>query len=159
MHAGPVLIGYDGSSAAEHALREAADLLRGRQALVVVVWKEGLAFELVERPTTGVGLPLAPIDIRAALEADRSLYEAARRGAERAAALARAYVLGDPTQPETTLGPMVRTAAADFVRAQVSEAVREGARALVEERAFALSRPGTPYVAPQILSTSTIPCA
>jgi acyl-CoA reductase-like NAD-dependent aldehyde dehydrogenase len=71
--------------------------------------------------------------------------------AERAAALARAYVLGDPTQPETTLGPMVRTAAADFVRAQVSEAVREGARALVEERAFALSRPGTPYVAPQIL--------
>ena len=70
---------------------------------------------------------------------------------ERAAALARAYVLGDPTQPETTLGPMVRTAAAEFVRAQVSEAVREGARALVEERAFALSRPGTPYVAPQIL--------
>ena len=71
--------------------------------------------------------------------------------AERAAALARAYVLGDPTQPETTLGPMVRTAAADFVRAQIGEAVREGARALVEERAFALSRPGTPYVAPQIL--------
>jgi acyl-CoA reductase-like NAD-dependent aldehyde dehydrogenase len=71
--------------------------------------------------------------------------------AERAAALARAYVLGDPTQPETTLGPMVRTAAADFVRAQIGEAVREGARALVEERVFALSRPGTPYVAPQIL--------
>ncbi|MFL5142487.1 MAG: aldehyde dehydrogenase family protein [Microvirga sp.] len=71
--------------------------------------------------------------------------------AERAAALTRAYVLGDPTQPETTLGPMVRTAAADFVRAQIGEAVREGARVLVEERSFALSRPGTPYVAPQIL--------
>src|SRR5215210_3535152 len=71
--------------------------------------------------------------------------------AERAAALTRAYGLGDPTQPETTLGPMVRTAAADFVRAQIGEAVREGARALVEERPFALSRPGTPYVAPQIL--------
>ena len=70
---------------------------------------------------------------------------------ERAAALTRAYVLGDPTRPETTLGPMVRTAAADFVRAQIGEAVREGARALVEERAFALGRPGTPYVAPQIL--------
>jgi acyl-CoA reductase-like NAD-dependent aldehyde dehydrogenase len=70
---------------------------------------------------------------------------------ERAAALTRAYVLGDPTQPETTLGPMVRTAAADFVRAQIGEAVREGARALVEERPFALSRLGTPYVAPQIL--------
>ena len=46
---------------------------------------------------------------------------------------------------------MVRTAAADFVRAQIGEAVREGARALVEEQAFALSRPGTPYLAPQIL--------
>jgi len=89
VHAGPVLIGYDGSAAAEHALREAAELLRGRQALVVVVWKEGLAFELVELPTTSVGLPLAPIDIRTALRVDRSLYEAACRGAERAAALAR----------------------------------------------------------------------
>jgi nucleotide-binding universal stress UspA family protein len=89
VHAGPVLIGYDGSAAAEQALREAAELLRGRRALVVVVWKAGLAFELVELPASSRGLPPAPLDVRTALEFDRSLMESATRGAERAAALAR----------------------------------------------------------------------
>ncbi len=70
---------------------------------------------------------------------------------EQAAALTRGYVLGDPTMPEVTLGPMVRTSAAEFVRAQVAEAVRQGARALIDEKAFPESRPGTPYLAPQIL--------
>jgi acyl-CoA reductase-like NAD-dependent aldehyde dehydrogenase len=71
---------------------------------------------------------------------------------ERAAALTRAYVLGDPTEPDTTLGPMVRATAAEFVRGQVAEAVRQGARALIDEAGFAASRPGTPYLAPQILT-------
>jgi acyl-CoA reductase-like NAD-dependent aldehyde dehydrogenase len=71
---------------------------------------------------------------------------------ERAAALTRAYVLDDPTDPATTLGPMVRTSAAESVRGQVAEAVREGARALIDEAAFERSRPGTPYLAPQILT-------
>jgi len=30
--------------------------------------------------------------------------------------------LGDPLNPETTLGPMVRTKAAEFVRKQIEEA-------------------------------------
>jgi acyl-CoA reductase-like NAD-dependent aldehyde dehydrogenase len=77
-----------------------------------------------------------------------SVYD---RFVEGAVALARRYVLGDPTRPETTLGPMVRTAAADFVRGQIDEATRQGARALIDERAFPESRPGTPYLAPQIL--------
>jgi nucleotide-binding universal stress UspA family protein len=93
VHAGPVLIGYDGSAAAQHALREAAELLRGRRALVVVVWKAGLAFELIELPTSARGLPPAPLDIRTALDVDRSLMESAQRGAERAAALAREHGL------------------------------------------------------------------
>jgi acyl-CoA reductase-like NAD-dependent aldehyde dehydrogenase len=71
---------------------------------------------------------------------------------EQAAALTRAYVLGDPTDPDTTLGPMVRTSAAEFVRGQITEAVRQGARPLVDEAAFERSRPGTPYLAPQILA-------
>ena len=41
--------------------------------------------------------------------------------------LARGYRLGDPTDPETTLGPLVRPAAADFVRGQIAEAVAAGA--------------------------------
>src|SRR4051794_6401564 len=83
---GPVIIAYDGSPAAEHALREAGPLLAGRCALVLVVWKAGVAFELVELPAATIGLPPAPIDIRAALETDRALYEGAQRD-DRAEAL------------------------------------------------------------------------
>jgi nucleotide-binding universal stress UspA family protein len=93
----PVLIGYDGTQAAEHALREAAGLLGGRPALVVVVWNAGLAFELIELPTSSVGLPPAPLDLRTAMEVDQSLYEAAQRAAERAAELAR--TLGLEAEP------------------------------------------------------------
>ena len=93
MRGSPILIGYDGASTSEHAIREAADLLAGRPALVVVVWKAGLAFELIELPTSAVGLPPAPLDLRAALETDRRLYEGAQRSAQHAAALARALGL------------------------------------------------------------------
>jgi acyl-CoA reductase-like NAD-dependent aldehyde dehydrogenase len=63
----------------------------------------------------------------------------------------RQYRLGNPLDAGTTLGPMVRTAAADFVRDQVREAQRQGARALVDGREFAAARDGTAYVAPQVL--------
>lgn len=89
MRKGPVLIGYDGSAAAERALRETAELLSGREAVVVVVWKAALGFELVALPAASVGLPPSPIDVRTALDVDRSLLESASRGAERAAELAR----------------------------------------------------------------------
>ena len=39
------------------------------------------------------------------------------------AELARGYRLEDPTDPATTLGPLVRPTAADFVRGQIEEAV------------------------------------
>jgi acyl-CoA reductase-like NAD-dependent aldehyde dehydrogenase len=63
----------------------------------------------------------------------------------------RSYVLGSPLESETTLGPLVHTAAADFVRGQIAEAVGQGARTLIDEGAFPASRAGTPYLAPQIL--------
>jgi len=62
------------------------------------------------------------------------------------------YVLGNPLQEQTTLGPMVRTRAADLVRAHVAEAVSKGARALIDERRFPASQPGTAYLAPQLLT-------
>ncbi len=65
--------------------------------------------------------------------------------------LASRYVLGDPRDPATTLGPMVRASAADFARGQVQEAVRQGARALIDTSRFPLDRPGSPYMAPQCL--------
>jgi acyl-CoA reductase-like NAD-dependent aldehyde dehydrogenase len=66
-------------------------------------------------------------------------------------ARARAHVLGDPLDPGTTLGPLVRTSAATFVRGQVAEAVAAGARALVDPAGFPRDEPGTPYLAPQVL--------
>jgi nucleotide-binding universal stress UspA family protein len=86
---GPVVIAYDGRPASEHALREAAALLAGpgRSALVVVVIKPELAFELIALPTTSIGLPPAPIDIRTALEVEQQMYERAQAAAQRAAGL------------------------------------------------------------------------
>jgi len=76
------------------------------------------------------------------------LYEAFVEGVVETA---NQYLLGSPLDPETTLGPVVRASAADAIRAQVADAVRRGARQLVDERRFAASRAGTPYLAPQVL--------
>jgi acyl-CoA reductase-like NAD-dependent aldehyde dehydrogenase len=65
--------------------------------------------------------------------------------------LTNAYRLGNPTDPANNLGPLVRTRAADDVRRTIDAAVRNGARALIDERRFAASRAGTPYLAPQVL--------
>jgi nucleotide-binding universal stress UspA family protein len=86
---GPILIAFDGSRASELAIREAGPLLAGRPALVVVVWKPGLGFELVELPTSSVGLPPVAIDIRTALEIDQELHERAQRLAGTGAQIAR----------------------------------------------------------------------
>jgi acyl-CoA reductase-like NAD-dependent aldehyde dehydrogenase len=65
--------------------------------------------------------------------------------------LTHKYRLGSPLDPETTIGPVVRAAAADAVRSQVQEAVARGARQLIDEKLFASSSFGTPYLAPQVL--------
>ncbi len=70
---------------------------------------------------------------------------------EGAVEITRAYVLGNPTEPGTTLGPMVRASAAAFVRGQIADAVAAGAKALIDPKAFAADAAGTPYLAPQIL--------
>ncbi len=65
--------------------------------------------------------------------------------------LTRKYVLGNPLEEPTTLGPLVRTSAADFVRRQIDDAVKAGAKPLIDADAFPKHKPGTPYLAPQIL--------
>ena len=80
--------------------------------------------------------------------AHRDVYDAFVEGV---VALVNDYRLGDPTQPETTLGPMVRTKAADAVRRQIAEAVVSGARTLIDPAHFPAAREGTPYLAPQVL--------
>ena len=65
--------------------------------------------------------------------------------------LTKQYVLGNPMNAETTIGPMVNAAAATFVRGQVSAALSGGARALVDESHFAASATGTAYMGPTVL--------
>ena len=65
---------------------------------------------------------------------------------------ARGYRLEDPTRPETTLGPLVRPAAAGFVRAQIHDAVAAGAKAHVDPKTFAKDATGSAYMAPQVLT-------
>jgi acyl-CoA reductase-like NAD-dependent aldehyde dehydrogenase len=66
-------------------------------------------------------------------------------------ALTAKYILGSPLDPDTTLGPVVRTAAARAVREQVKDAVSRGAKQLIDEKCFAASDAATPYLAPQVL--------
>lgn len=65
--------------------------------------------------------------------------------------LTKKYKLGSPLDPETTIGPMVRTSAATFVRGQIEQAKRAGARALIGEAQFPASKAGTPYLGPEVL--------
>ena len=73
-------------------------------------------------------------------------------------AATRGYVLGDPLDPATTIGPMVSGRAADAVRDQVDEAVAHGARALVSETDFPGRRPARPTSGRRCSSTSIIRC-
>ena len=61
------------------------------------------------------------------------------------------YKLNNPTDKATNLGPMARAGGAKTVRAQIEDAKKRGARALVDEKRFPRSKPGTPYLAPQVL--------
>ena len=68
-----------------------------------------------------------------------------------AVSLTQQYVLGNPLEASTTLGPMVRVSAAESVRAQIASAIDAGARQLVDIAAFTLDGPGRAYLAPHIL--------
>jgi len=61
------------------------------------------------------------------------------------------YVLGNPLQEQTTLGPVVTSAAAGWVRKQVDEAVSLGAKTCIDSSGFPHARENTPYLAPQVL--------
>ncbi|NKB77388.1 MAG: aldehyde dehydrogenase family protein [Gammaproteobacteria bacterium] len=69
-----------------------------------------------------------------------------------AVALMNQYILGRPDNAATTLGPMVKAGAADFVRDQTRAAVSAGAVMHTQMDNFPLERTGTPYLAPQILT-------
>jgi acyl-CoA reductase-like NAD-dependent aldehyde dehydrogenase len=65
--------------------------------------------------------------------------------------LTRQYVLDDPLDPHTTLGPMAQQRLAATVREHIGEAVQKGARALIDSKAFVKDADGSTYVAPPVL--------
>ena len=67
-------------------------------------------------------------------------------------ALTSKYVLGNPLDQATTLGPMAATRFADLVRAQTAEAIALGAHAHLDPTAFPANRDHSPYLAPQVLT-------
>ena len=79
---------------------------------------------------------------------DRSIYQPFVDGV---VDLTRGYVLGSPLDRATTLGPMVRPSAAQFVRGQINDAVSAGAKALIDAKSFAADDGQGAYLAPQVL--------
>jgi len=69
---------------------------------------------------------------------------------EKAVAIVSAYKLGNPLDPNTTLGPMAHARFADEVRAQTDEAVAAGAKTLIDPTLFPQDDGGA-YLMPQIL--------
>jgi len=78
-----------------------------------------------------------------------SLYEAY---IEKAVAWVKALRLGNPLEQETTIGPMANTRFAAEVRAQIDEAVADGASALIDPFP---EDDGGAYLTPQILTDVT----
>uniref|UniRef100_A0A9E8A3S4 Aldehyde dehydrogenase family protein n=1 Tax=Bosea sp. NBC_00436 TaxID=2969620 RepID=A0A9E8A3S4_9HYPH len=76
-----------------------------------------------------------------------SLYDAF---VEKSVAWVSNYRLGNPLDPETSLGPMAHKRFAQVVREQIAEATAKGARALVDPRLFPQDDGGS-YLAPQVL--------
>jgi acyl-CoA reductase-like NAD-dependent aldehyde dehydrogenase len=68
---------------------------------------------------------------------------------DKAVSIVTGYRLGDPLDPETTLGPMAHKRFANEARAQTREAIAAGARACIDTKQFADD--GGTYLAPQIL--------
>jgi acyl-CoA reductase-like NAD-dependent aldehyde dehydrogenase len=65
--------------------------------------------------------------------------------------LTRKYVVGNPLDASTTLGPMARASFADTVRGQIAEALRKGATPLITMK-VAGDQLGSPYLAPEVLT-------
>ncbi|MDH4988134.1 aldehyde dehydrogenase family protein [Aminobacter anthyllidis] len=63
----------------------------------------------------------------------------------------RSYVLGNPLEQATTMGPMAQARFADFIREQKAEALRKGAVAHMNTR-DALDKEGSPYLPAEVLT-------
>ena len=71
----------------------------------------------------------------------------------KAVEIVKGYKLGNPLDPETTLGPMAQVRFADAVRQQTADAIAAGAKAHIDRALF--PQDGGAYLMPQILTNVT----
>ena len=124
----PIVIGFDGSPGAQHAIREAAELLAGRPALVVTVWEPGMAY--ATSIPTSLDVPATPIDVTTAAEIDDALDERAHRLADQGAALAREAGFGSAEPVVTADESNVGETLVAFARERDAQAIVVGSRGL-----------------------------
>ncbi|MDH6233586.1 acyl-CoA reductase-like NAD-dependent aldehyde dehydrogenase [Mesorhizobium soli] len=65
--------------------------------------------------------------------------------------LTKDYVVGNPLDRSTTMGPMAQARFADFIREQKAEALRKGANAHINMKVDQ-DAAGSPYLAPEVLT-------
>ncbi|MEZ5647753.1 MAG: aldehyde dehydrogenase family protein [Alphaproteobacteria bacterium] len=65
--------------------------------------------------------------------------------------LVNGYRLGNPLDLKVNLGPVVKPSAARLIEEQVGEAVKKGAKTLIDPKKFPEAKSGTCYLAPQVV--------
>jgi len=144
--------------------------------------KSGLMVEQIELGRCiGVGLELSGVDpayIRADANMDKTV-EAVVEGAlfnsgqscsgvqrvyvhrsryqdflDRAVAAAEKYVLGNPLDKTTTLGPLVRLDSATIVREIIGQSISMGAHSLISSGKYPLDHIASSYMGPKILANA-----
>jgi nucleotide-binding universal stress UspA family protein len=124
---GPILIAFDGSAAARHAVTDTAWLAQPRRVLVLTVWEAALAYAMV---AGSPGVMMAPaLNPATMLDIDHELGRRAQRIASEGAELARS--LGLDAQPLAMAdGGDVVTTILNVAREHDAAAIVVGSRGL-----------------------------
>ena len=61
------------------------------------------------------------------------------------------YILDDPLNPKTNLGPVVKKSSANFIKEQIKKAISSGAKNIINDSNFTISKDNNCYVAPSVL--------
>ena len=62
------------------------------------------------------------------------------------------YKLGNPLEKETNLGPVVKLSAANFIHKQMEDAIKKGAKKIIDENKFNFPKEHKNYMVPQVLT-------
>ncbi len=65
--------------------------------------------------------------------------------------LTKQYILGNPLDESTTLGPMAKLSGAKLVKSHINQAISTGAKALIDWNQFKRQELGSHYIPPQVL--------